>query len=336
MLYDDAHYDTETVRAWANGYWEHNWPRGIPVEQRADLQRHQEALFTEEPLAYRPHEMDQGLVERARAVFNRPLPAEPVFSRLQQTGVGDKFPDFIVSRAAGPYADQVLERKSGRTLATGIDALYTYDAHHQEFRPRVLKLIATLENERWVLGTEVSLADKMALLGDVRGLYLREYIRQWQALLLDDLALAGGRDLRETAAILGLLSDKRDSPLLLLFRSGAPGGKTGRTGRPYRSGRGLCTTPGGPDRTVVGRCRKDRVGWEPPLQRTPRTYGECRLLGDSRAGRHRRGQGLGAGIYLGSAPPPCASIRTITQTGWARDPSCSKFSSSKRAKRPMQ
>lgn len=218
MLYDDEHYDAETVRAWADGYWEHNWPREIPVEQRADLQRHLEALFTDEPLAYRPHEMDQGLVARARQVLNRPLPAERVFSRLQQTGVGDKFPDFIVSRAAGPYADQVLERKSGKSLATGIDALYTYDAYHQGFRPRVLKLIATLENERWVLGTGVSLADKMALLGDVRGLYLREYIRQWQA-LLDDLALAGGRDPRETAAILGLLSDKRDSPLLLLFRA---------------------------------------------------------------------------------------------------------------------
>ncbi|WP_089726258.1 type VI secretion system membrane subunit TssM [Candidatus Thiosymbion oneisti] len=218
MLYDDAHYDAETVRAWANGYWKHNWPREIPVEQHADLQRHLKALFTQEPLAYRPHEMDQGLVERARAVLNRPLPAERVFSRLQQTGVGDKFPDFIVSRAAGPYADQVLERKSGQALATGIDALYTYDAYHQGFRPRVSKLIATLENERWVLGTGVSLADKMALLGDVRGLYLQEYIRQWRA-LLDDLALRGGRGPRETAAILGLLSDKRDSPLLLLFRA---------------------------------------------------------------------------------------------------------------------
>jgi len=218
MLYDDAYYDPQTIRAWANGYWEHNWPREIPVEQRADLQRHLKALFTEEPLAYRPHELDQGLVARARKVLNRPLPAERVFSRLQQTGVGDKFPDFIVSRAAGPYADQVLERKSGQTLATGIDALYTYDAYHQGFRPRVLKLIATLENERWVLGTGVSLTDKMALVGEVRKLYLREYIRQWQA-LLDDLALAGGRDPRETAAILGLLSDKRDSPLLLLFQA---------------------------------------------------------------------------------------------------------------------
>gem|GEM_PF-7002073 len=158
------------------------------MAQRADLQLHLEALFTEKPLADRPHKMDQGLVEQARQILNRPLPAERFFSRLQQTGVGDKFPDFIVSRAAG----QVLERKSGKTLATGIDALYTYDAYHQGFKPRVLKLIATLENERWVLGTQVSLADKIPLLGEVRELYLREYIRQCQA-LLDDLALAGGR-----------------------------------------------------------------------------------------------------------------------------------------------
>ncbi len=218
MLYDDEHYDPHTIRAWANAYWKYNWPREIPVEQRADLQRHLAALFTEEPPAYRPHEIDQTLVERAREVLNRPLPAERVFSRLQQTGVGDKFPDFIVSRAAGHYADQVFERKSGKALTTGVDALYTYDAYHQGFEPQVVKLIAALEEERWVLNKDISPADKVALIKDVRRLYLREYIRRWQA-LLDDLVLRSGRDPREAAAILGLLSDKRDSPLLLLFQA---------------------------------------------------------------------------------------------------------------------
>ncbi|MCB2261653.1 MAG: type VI secretion system membrane subunit TssM [Candidatus Thiosymbion ectosymbiont of Robbea hypermnestra] len=218
MLYDDAHYDPKTIRAWANAYWQHNWPREIPEEQRADLDRHLAALFGQEPPAYRPHELDRGLVARAREVLNRPDPAEYLFSRLQETGVGDRFPAFIVSHAAGRFADQVLERKSGKALTTGIDALYTYDAYHQGFEPQVVKLIAERENERWVLGTSASPANEANLMKDVRRRYLREYIHQWRD-LLDDLTLTGGRDPRETAAILELLSDKRESPLLLLFQA---------------------------------------------------------------------------------------------------------------------
>jgi type VI secretion system protein ImpL len=218
MLYDDNHYDPETIRAWANAYWQHNWPREIPVEQREDLRRHLQALFAEDPPTYRPHEIDPDLVARAREVLNRPLPAERVFSRLQETGVGDRFSDFIVSRAAGHYADQVFKRKSGQSLNTGIDALYTYDAYHQAFQPQVLKIIAAMEQERWVLGGGFSLKDKATLLEDVRALYLREYIEQWRA-LLDDLAPVRSSDPRVMAATLGVLSDKRDSPLLLLFQA---------------------------------------------------------------------------------------------------------------------
>lgn len=218
MLYDDEHYDAEVVRTWANGYWKYNWPREVPVAQRADLQKHIAALFTAELLDYRPHEIDEGLVERAREVLNRSRPTERVFSQLQQIGVSDRFPDFIISIAAGPYADQVFERKSGKALTTGIEALYTYDAYYEGFEPQVEKLISELKNDHWVLGRDASPEDEKGLLEDVRDLYLKEYIRQWQA-LLDDLALVGGRDPREMSAILGLLSDKRDSPLLLLFQA---------------------------------------------------------------------------------------------------------------------
>jgi type VI secretion system protein ImpL len=218
MIYDDRHYDPDTVRAWANAYWEHNWPREIPVEQRSRLQDHLETLFGDKPLTYRPHAIDAGLVAQAREVLSRTPPPERVFRRMEHTGVGDTFSDFSVSRAVGPYADLVFQRKSGKTLTVGVPALYTNEGYHQGFNHQTLRLIAELENERWILGTGVPLAEKAALLEDVRELYLREYIAQWKG-LLDDLVVVDARDPREAAAILGLLSDKRDSPLLHLFEA---------------------------------------------------------------------------------------------------------------------
>lgn len=218
MLYEDDHYDAEAVRAWANAYWEHNWPRQIPVEQRAQLNEHLDALFGEAPPGYRPHEIDEGLVAQAREILNRTSAAGRIFERLQQTGIGDAFSDFSVSRAVGHYADLVFARKSGKTLAVGVPALYTYDGYHQGFDRQTSKLIADLEKERWITGAGVQMAEGAELLESVRELYLQEYVAQWES-LLGDLTLADARDPREAAAILSLLSDKRDSPLLLLFEA---------------------------------------------------------------------------------------------------------------------
>lgn len=218
MIYDEAHYDPATARAWATAYWERNWPREIPVEQRGQVQKHLQALFGEESLGYRPHEMDESLVARAREVLNRTPPARSIFDRLEQIGVGDAIGDFSVSGAVGHYADLALKRKSGKTLTHGIPALYTYDGYHQGFERQTLKLIAEMQGERWILGSGISLAETAGLLEEVRQIYLKEYILQWER-LLDDLTLADTRNPREAAAMLVLLSDKRDSPLLLLFEA---------------------------------------------------------------------------------------------------------------------
>lgn len=99
--------------------------------------------------------------------------------------------------------------------APAIEALYTYDAYHQGFGPKVEALIDGLEGERWVVGEDVSSEDKRALMDDVRKRYLKKYRDRWWA-LLTDLRLRREGD---TVAILDLLSDERDSPLLLLFRA---------------------------------------------------------------------------------------------------------------------
>jgi len=218
MLYDEEHYDPQAVRAWANAYWEHNWPRQIPVEQRDQLQKHLDALFGDAPLTYRPHEIDSALVIQAREVLNRTPPSQRIFRRLEQIGVGDAYPDFSVSRAVGHYAGLVFKRRSGMSLATSLPALYTYDGYHKGFNRQTLKLIADLQGEQWILGSSFPMAESAGLLEEVRTLYLREYVSRWET-LLDDIVLADARDPREAAAILGLLSDKRDSPLMLLLEA---------------------------------------------------------------------------------------------------------------------
>jgi len=116
-----------------------------------------------------------------------------IFSRLKRLRTARDIPEFSVAGAAGPSAPLVFERVSGKPLTEGVPGLYTSDGYHKRFQAEVTQLTAVMAlEEPWVLGLERNLADRMkdpmaigALTDRVRGLYLAQYVKEWEALLAD-------------------------------------------------------------------------------------------------------------------------------------------------------
>lgn len=223
MLDNAAFYEPRTVQYWVSRDWERNLPRATTTEQREALKDHLQALLEQRP-APLPLELDGALVAQAREILNRTPLAERVYERLQRVGLGSGYRDFSVTDAAGDYAKLVFERRSGRPLSDGVDALYTYEGYHERFAARLRELVAQTAADSWILGPGGNLTPgserAQRLLEDVRRLYLRDYVAAWNE-LLQDIDIVAPRDLHHAAEIARLLADKEASPLRRLLVAAA-------------------------------------------------------------------------------------------------------------------
>jgi type VI secretion system protein ImpL len=223
MLDSPKHYDADTVQIWVGRDWDRNLPRGTTTEQREALKDHLEALLEQRPVPL-PLELDGGLVAQARRILNRAPLAERIYDRLVRRGLGPDFQDFSVADAGGDFAKLVFERRSGRPLSDGVPALYTYEGYHQGFAPAIARLIAATAEDSWILGPEAGLQpgteESKRLIGDVRTLYLRDYVQDWDE-LLQDIDIVAPRDLHHAAKVAELLADKKESPLRRLLVAAA-------------------------------------------------------------------------------------------------------------------
>ena len=196
----------------------------LSPEQRAELDRHLDALFALGPPRRLPA-MNQVLVDNVRQALAA-LPTEArVYSRLKRMRLDKGLAEFTVAGAAGPRAAQVFERASGAPLTSGVAALYTFAGYHEAFDPALPKAVAQLvEEESWVLGigpgAPRSLAGALSsapVADAVRRLYLDDYIRTWDRFLAD-VRVVRLTDLERSVDIARLLASP-ESPLPAYIRA---------------------------------------------------------------------------------------------------------------------
>lgn len=215
MLDDAEHYDPAELKSLIEQDWAQRLPRETTSDQRAELSAHLGALLETRPTPL-PLALDGDLIRQARDVLTGTRLATRLYGRLQQSGVTSGLPDFTISQAGGPLTPRILERRSGKPLNQGIPALYTYDGYHQRFTTAVEMLIAAAALESWVLGPQARIIpgtpEARALAGEVRELYLRDYVTRWSD-LLKDLGLVPPRDLKNAADMADVLGNRDDSPL---------------------------------------------------------------------------------------------------------------------------
>ncbi|MGH7001263.1 MAG: type VI secretion system membrane subunit TssM, partial [Stellaceae bacterium] len=133
--------------------------------------------------------LDDRLIAQARAVVARVPLSQRAYRQIIDGQSTKALPVWRVIDHAGPAADQVLMRGSGKPLADGVPGLYTRDGFHKVVLVQAPLAVKTVAQETWVLGPQytVSLASDryLTLVNETINLYVKDYIGQWDALLAD-------------------------------------------------------------------------------------------------------------------------------------------------------
>ncbi len=227
MINEAGPFDADALTTWIRLDWAQTLPREVTEAQRAQLDQHLENLLAlGQPRS--PVPPDEQLIAQTRQTLARYPLADRVYSRLKRQGVGESFPEFTISRAAGAAAPLVFERKSGQPLTSGVPGMYSYDAYHTAFVAAAEKASKQMAAENgWVLGLEEppkTAAQKAAdvlddgsktLAQDVRRLYLEDYANTWEG-FVNDIRLKRSANLQESMQLARILSAV-DSPLVPLL-----------------------------------------------------------------------------------------------------------------------
>ena len=211
MLGDPKRLQAEQLALLAALEWEQEYASEPPV--RASLLSHLEWLLTTENLS--PAPVDGGLVARARNALLAATPAALAYSRLKLSQAGpDAKPLRLDQEIQG--LETVFRRRSGRSLAEPVPALFTKAAFLDISGKGGAEIAKRLQDDAWVFGEgALPMQFDAGLTRDVIALYERDYIATWDSLLAD-LEVKPLGDAAAAAKDLGILGSP-GSPLKVLL-----------------------------------------------------------------------------------------------------------------------
>jgi type VI secretion system protein ImpL len=222
MLIGPEHFDDKALKAFVTAEWESSFSREVTLEQRKELESHLDRLLALGGVSL-PVQPDTALIASARDTISRIPLAQRVYTRLKHQTSGVGLAEFTVAKAGGPSAPLVFVRASGQPLTRGVPGIYSYDGYHKVFTIASAQVATQLAAEEpWVLGQQgggklADLQAKERLIGEVRELYLQDYVRVWDA-FLKDVRIVRPKDMQQSVAITRTLSAP-DSPLPLYLRA---------------------------------------------------------------------------------------------------------------------
>ncbi len=211
MLGDPAHFDAESIAAWAALDDERNLKEASEA-QRLSLAAHELALMENFRQGQAMPVLDAALVADTRLALARMPLQQRVYNRVKRQLMRDKLPEFSPAGAGGREAATVFVRKSGEPITRGVDGMFSV-AGHARFLEASEEALADVEKERWVLAQQeaAQAGNQEQVRAAVLQLYYDDYIAQWDA-LLNDLTVRPFDNLEQGARIANLLSGA-DSPL---------------------------------------------------------------------------------------------------------------------------
>lgn len=242
MLHDRARFDAEEFRDFMLADWDRNRPDGTGASERSSYERHLAKAAGLAGVEVPP--LDAGLVQDARSRLAQFSLSARVYGRLRRKLGDNLLPAFSVAASAGEHAASVFRRASGKPLTEGVPSLYTARGYHELILPELDHTFAMLgKDESWVLGHAEDpparmLQDRMsgAFVQEVKRLYLRDYVLQWER-FLDDVKLVQSDTLLDSVQLARTLGAP-DSPLARFVKAvaretrlsgaaGAPGAGSG-------------------------------------------------------------------------------------------------------------
>ena len=224
MLNNSEYFDPIVLKAFIITDWETNLQREFTHEQREALESHLDNLLSRGQLSS-PIPINTQLVTNVRNIVARTPIAQRIYARIKLQGIGSNFPEFTITKAAGPAASLVFTRISGQPLTKGVPGLFSYNGYYQSFSQASKDVTKQLADEEvWVLALpekkRSSLFNPQAendLVDQVRRLYLRDYAQTWD-LFIKDIKLVRTHNLQDSIQSARVLS-AADSPLPLLLHA---------------------------------------------------------------------------------------------------------------------
>ena len=192
------------------------WDRAFPdrPDVRDALARHLDALLTGDRL--NPVSLDTALVMQARNTLRAATPASLAYSRLKLLFASEQYEPLRLDRAVQGI-EAVFRRRSGRSLAEPLPALYTKDVFKEISGAGTAEIAKRLQEDSWVFGEDAAVEETTGrLVYDVLALYERDYIAAWDDLLADLQRVPLGNDPQQASKILGILGSG-GSPLKVLL-----------------------------------------------------------------------------------------------------------------------
>ncbi len=177
--------DPALVQQWMDADFAASFPNA--PDDRDALSHHVAALL-ERPVTAIP--LNGPLVDQVRGILRQTPLARRSYARIVASEEAKALPMWRYSDKAGAAASGVLLLRSGKSLDTGVDGLYTFTGYHDTFATLLPEVTQDVAEDSWVLGhqdrvVESDVKQVAQLRSDVLGLYLDDYVRKWDSLIAD-------------------------------------------------------------------------------------------------------------------------------------------------------
>ncbi|SNS92216.1 MULTISPECIES: type VI secretion system membrane subunit TssM [unclassified Azospirillum] len=195
--------DRDFLRQWHIADWAAIYPAPNDAAIRDALANHLDVLLAGPVTPIGP---DMALVEQSRRLLaNFPLAAR-AYAQLRQSPEAWRLAEWRLVDAAGPLADRVFVRPSGKLLSNGVPGFYTRAGFREVFLNGLSGAAGDVAKDSWVINGQptADLRDGK-LERDILQLYLNDYIAQWNG-VLGDIALAPMLSLDDAMRVTAALS----------------------------------------------------------------------------------------------------------------------------------
>ena len=166
--------------------------------------------------------LDGPLVEQVRGILRQVPLARRSYNRILSSAEAKALSPWRYADKAGAAASGALMLRSGKSLDTGVDGIFTFNGYQDTFAKLLPDVTSDVAEDSWVMGRQDRVGgDGRVPVGqlrqDVLGLYLDEYVRRWDALIAD-LAIKPFRTMSEGLDEMNTLSGP-NSPLRNIFQA---------------------------------------------------------------------------------------------------------------------
>ena len=210
--------DPGLVRQWMEADFAASFSGDGNASVRDALAQHVSALL-ERPVTAIP--LNGPLIEQIRGILRQTPLARRSYARIITSEEAQALPPWRYSDHSGAAGSTVLLLRSGKSLDTGVDGLYTFAGYHDIFAKLLPDVTQDVAEDSWVLGRGDRVGNDSKQIAqlrrDVLGLYLDDYVRKWDALIAD-VQIKPFRTMNDGLDELNTLSGP-NSPLRNLFQA---------------------------------------------------------------------------------------------------------------------